>query len=69
MNTDARRHACDWRLVFASAMLALVACLAAPAHAQNKPDPSAELKLSTALGPAYAQGKAGEVWSALIRER
>ena len=69
MNTDARRHACGWRLVFASAMLALVACLAAPANAQNKPDPSAELKLSTALGPAYAQGKAGEVWSALIRER
>ena len=28
-----------------------------------------ELKLSTALGPAYAQGKAGERWAALIRER
>ena len=27
------------------------------------------LKLSTVLGPAYAQGKAGEVWAALIRER
>ena len=28
-----------------------------------------ELKLSTALGPAYAQGRAGERWAALIRER
>jgi TRAP-type C4-dicarboxylate transport system substrate-binding protein len=32
------------------------------------PAPS-ELKLSTALGPAYPQGKAGERWAALIRER
>lgn len=28
-----------------------------------------ELKVSTALGPAYAQGKAGEVWATLIRDR
>jgi TRAP-type C4-dicarboxylate transport system substrate-binding protein len=28
-----------------------------------------ELKLSTALGPVYPQGKAGERWAALIRER
>jgi TRAP-type C4-dicarboxylate transport system substrate-binding protein len=27
------------------------------------------LKLSTALGPAYPQGKAGEIWATLIRER
>jgi hypothetical protein len=26
-------------------------------------------KVSTALGPAYAQGKAGEIWATLIRER
>jgi len=28
-----------------------------------------EWKLSTALGPAYPQGKAGEIWGELIRER
>jgi TRAP-type C4-dicarboxylate transport system substrate-binding protein len=48
--------------------LVLVAAFALPAKAQNTPSPT-ELKLSTALGPAYAQGKAGEVWAALIRER
>jgi TRAP-type transport system periplasmic protein len=39
-----------------------------PAQAQNAASPP-ELKLSTALGPAYAQGKAGEIWAALIRDR
>ena len=43
---------------------------ALPACAQPASDDGATaLKLSTALGPAYAQGKAGEVWAALIRER
>jgi TRAP-type C4-dicarboxylate transport system substrate-binding protein len=46
----------------------LAITLAFPAKAQNAAGPS-ELKLSTALGPAYAQGKAGEVWAALIRDR
>ena len=53
----------------------LAACT--PASAQGgAPMPAAgaapaqtEWKLSTALGPAYAQGKAGERWAALIRER
>ena len=31
--------------------------------------PAAEIRLSTTLGPAYPQGKAGEVWARLIRER
>ena len=31
--------------------------------------PGSEWKLSTALGPAYPQGKAGEIWATLIRER
>jgi TRAP-type C4-dicarboxylate transport system substrate-binding protein len=31
--------------------------------------PAKEWKLSTALGPAYPQGKAGEVWARLINER
>jgi len=49
---------------------ALVAALALPACGQPRPaESSAEIKLSTALGPAYAQGKAGEVWAALISER
>jgi len=33
------------------------------------PAAAAEWKLSTALGPAYPEGKAGEIWAALIRER
>jgi TRAP-type C4-dicarboxylate transport system substrate-binding protein len=50
--------------------VALVALLALPACGQPRPDGSAvEFKLSTALGPAYPQGKAGEVWAALIHER
>jgi len=49
---------------------ALVAMLALPACGQPWAAESAvEFKLSTAVGPAYPQGKAGEVWAALIRER
>ena len=49
---------------------ALVATLALPACGQPRPvEEISELRLSTALGPAYAQGKAGEVWASLIRER
>lgn len=48
--------------------LVLVAAFVWPAKAQNPVSPT-ELKVSTALGPAYAQGKAGEVWAALIRDR
>jgi TRAP-type C4-dicarboxylate transport system substrate-binding protein len=50
------------------ATLALVVAFAPPAGAQNAASPT-ELKLSTALGPAYAQGKAGELWATLIRDR
>jgi TRAP-type transport system periplasmic protein len=49
--------------------VALAAALAMPAYAQPTADDATALKLSTALGPAYAQGKAGESWAALIRER
>jgi TRAP-type C4-dicarboxylate transport system substrate-binding protein len=48
--------------------LVLAVALALSAKAQNAAAPT-ELKLSTALGPAYAQGKAGEVWAALIHDR
>ena len=48
--------------------LVVGATLTSPAAAQA-PAAAPELKLSTALGPAYAQGKAGEVWAQLIRDR
>jgi TRAP-type transport system periplasmic protein len=43
--------------------------LQAPADAQDRAASTSEIKLSTALGPAYAQGRAGEIWAALIRDR
>jgi TRAP-type transport system periplasmic protein len=48
--------------------LAFVVAFVLPAKAQNTAPPT-ELKLSTALGPAYVQGRAGEVWAAHIRDR
>ena len=61
--------ACEWSR-HAGLSAALVALLALPACGQPRPAESAvEFKLSTALGPAYPQGKAGEVWAARIRER
>ncbi len=67
MNTRSRLRACYRWLLFASGVLVLFADQAS-VYAQNKPEP-AVLKVSTVLGPAYAQGKAGETWSALIGER
>ncbi len=40
------------------------------AHAQDRPpDKPKELRLSTAVGPAFALGKAGERWARLIAEK
>ena len=50
-------------------LLMLLWAFASLAQAQPASIVGRELKLSTALGPAYAQGKAGEVWARLIRER
>jgi TRAP-type C4-dicarboxylate transport system substrate-binding protein len=48
----------------------LAAALAAAAMAQeNRLASSQSLKLSTAQGPAYPLGKAGDIWATLIRER
>jgi len=47
---------------------ALACVLAWPVCAQG-PSGAREWKLSTALGPAYPQGKGGELWAKLIRER
>ena len=54
--------------------IAIAACLGmgcfAAACAQTAPQITApEWKLSTALGPAYPQGRAGAIWAQLIRER
>ena len=46
-----------------------IACVvASPVHAQGASGVR-EWKLSTALGPAYPQGKGGEAWAKLIGER
>lgn len=47
----------------------VAACTLACAQGGATPAASSEWKLSTALGPAYSQGKAGERWAALIVER
>ena len=50
----------------------IIAVAASPSIAgaqQGSPSAARELKLSTALGPAYPLGKAGELWASLIRER
>lgn len=54
-----------WR---AATALAVVLAIPALAQEQSAVAP-AQIKLSTALGPAYAQGEAGRVWAALISER
>jgi len=46
--------------------LALASLLTASACAQSAPH---EWKLSTALGPAYPQGRGGEAWAQLVKER
>jgi TRAP-type C4-dicarboxylate transport system substrate-binding protein len=46
---------------------AVVWALVPTAYPQSTPP--REWKLSTALGPVYPQGKAGEVWARLIEER
>lgn len=47
-------------------LLALVAALAGPASAETA---AREWKLSTAVGPAFALGRAGARWATLIGER
>jgi TRAP-type transport system periplasmic protein len=63
-----RTYPCLCAALGSGLTLAFCLVLAFPAVAQNAAPPT-ELKLSTALGPAYAQGKAGEVWAGLINDR
>src|SRR6266849_4108574 len=51
-------------------LLALTLAAATAAERSSALDaPPQPLKLSTAQGPAYPMGKAGEIWAELIRER
>src|ERR1700692_2503019 len=54
-----------WCVVLAMTLAAAVAAERSTAL-DAPPQP---LKLSTAQGPAYPLGKAGEIWATLIRER
>jgi TRAP-type transport system periplasmic protein len=49
--------------------MTLAAAVAAEERSSALGAPSQPLKLSTAQGPAYPLGKAGEIWATLIRER
>src|SRR5215469_2980841 len=49
-------------------VLATMCALTLPIRAQQTSG-GREWKLSTALGPAYPEGKAGEAWARLIAER
>ena len=55
--------------VAAVSFLAAIASACAQDGSPNPAPPPSELELSTALGPAYPQGKAGEIWATLMRER
>jgi TRAP-type C4-dicarboxylate transport system substrate-binding protein len=50
-------------------LLAMLAFVAAASRAQDATDKPREWKLSTAIGPAFALGGAGERWARLIAER
>jgi TRAP-type C4-dicarboxylate transport system substrate-binding protein len=61
-----RGRGCGW----AFAILFVAVAMQPLADAQDRAAASpSELKLSTAVGPAYALGRAGAAWAALIRER
>jgi len=51
------------------AFLCVLATLAPSLHAQDASDKPKELKLTTAVGPAFALGKAGLRWAQLVAER
>jgi TRAP-type C4-dicarboxylate transport system substrate-binding protein len=57
------------RMPMRASMLALLLLVAASASAQGAPDKLREWKLSTAVGPVFALGNAGDRWAKLIEER
>lgn len=56
----------SWR---SAALLAALAMVVLPASAQDAKDKAPAWKLSTAVGPAFALGKAGERWAKLVAEK
>ena len=62
--TTMRRRTCLALALFIASLFALAAALA-----QQPPDNAKELKLSTAVGPAFALGTAGDRWAKGIGER
>jgi TRAP-type C4-dicarboxylate transport system substrate-binding protein len=51
------------------ALVGVLATLAPSLHAQDASDKPKELRLTTAVGPAFALGKAGLRWAQLVAER
>lgn len=66
MATSARHLTAVFRLL---ALLAVSAPLMIPARAQNPDEKPRVLKVSVAVGPAFALGKAAQDWAKLIAER
>jgi TRAP-type C4-dicarboxylate transport system substrate-binding protein len=66
-HTASQRRRLRWFCLLAAVTL-VTAALCAQAQ-DSKPDGAKELKLSTAVGPAYALGVAGEHWAKRIAEK
>ncbi|MET0682668.1 MAG: TRAP transporter substrate-binding protein DctP [Casimicrobiaceae bacterium] len=61
------KHPIAWSVTCAYLLVALF--LAATVASAGEPNALPEAKLSTAVGPAFALGKAGERWAKLVAER
>jgi TRAP-type C4-dicarboxylate transport system substrate-binding protein len=63
-------QSCRWVRIARGAALATIAVVAAALHVgDSRAEPTSELKLSVAVGPAYALGMAGDRWAKRIAER
>lgn len=72
MQSAAHEHSANLSRCRAGAAILALALLPAPASgavAQGTGDKARELTLSTAVGPAFALGKAGERWAKLVVEK
>jgi TRAP-type transport system periplasmic protein len=56
-------------ILYLSALFAAGAMRATTAHAQNPDGKAKTWKMSVAVGPAFALGKAADVWAKLVAER
>lgn len=64
-----RSRAFPRRFLVGSLLSAILTCAPSSAVAQDRDAKPKELKISTAVGPAFALGGAGERWASLITER